>query len=119
MLGVSLRTLVSAASTLVVAIVLVICVPVSQLRTVTHETECCCPDPDQCKCPDHQPDKSTQSKMRACHKTTQSFVSPVSPAFVPPQIAVAARGEPVVIVPAFSLPVPHPSPAPRRPAAPS
>ena len=119
MLAVTLHRLVSAASTLVVAIVLAICVPVSQLRTATHETECCCPDPDQCKCPDHQPDKSTQSKMRACHKTTQSFVAPVSPAFVPPQIVLAARPEVVAITAAFSLPAPHPSPLPRRPDAPS
>lgn len=118
-MGVSLAKVVSAASTLVVAIVLAISVPVSQLRTIAHETECCCPDPDQCKCPDHNPDKGFQSKMRACHKTTQSFVAPVLPAFVPPQIALVVRPEPVAITPVFSLPVPHPSPPPRRPDAPS
>lgn len=116
---VSLRTLVTAASTLVVAIVLAICVPVSQLPTVAAQTECCCPDPDQCKCPDHKPDEGTQPTMRACHKTQLDFVAPVAPAFVAPEIELAAAPQVAAIEPVFSLHVPHPAPAPRRPDAPS
>lgn len=116
---VSLRRLVTAASTIVVAIVLAICVPVSQLHTVATQTECCCPDPDQCKCPDHKPDESTQPTMRACHKTQQQFVAPVLPAFVAPEVQVAIVREPVAFEPAFTYAAPHPAPAPRRPDAPS
>jgi hypothetical protein len=117
--GVRLRRLVTAASTIVVAIVLAICVPVSQLHTVATQTECCCPDPDQCKCPDHQPDEGGQPVMRACHKTQHQYVAPVLPAFVAPVIAVVDRPEPVALVPAFVLPVPHAAPPLRRPDAPS
>jgi hypothetical protein len=116
---VRLRQLVTAASTLVVAIVLAICVPVSQLHTVATQTECCCPDPDQCKCPDHDEDRSTQPTMRACHKTQQQFVAPVLPAFVPPAIDIVVVLEPVAFEPAFTQSDPHPEPAPRRPDAPS
>jgi hypothetical protein len=116
---VSLRRLVTAASTMVVAIVLAICVPVSQLHTVATRVECCCPDPDHCKCPDHQPDDAGQPTMRACHKTQHTFVSPVLPAFVAPAVAVELVREPVATVAVFTHGAPHPAPAPRRPDAPS
>jgi hypothetical protein len=116
---VSLRRVVTAAATFMVAIVLAICVPVSQLRTVATKTECCCPDPDHCKCPDHKPDKSGQSQMRACHKTSQQFVSPEAPAFEAIEIAVANVPAPVAIEAAFTHAAPHPAPAPQRPDAPS
>ena len=109
----------TAASTILVAIVLAICVPVSQLHTVSTKTECCCPNPDQCKCPDHDPDDGAQPVMRACHKTQQTFVAPVLPAFVPTELVAVAAPEPVAFEPAFVLPAPHPAPAPRRPDAPS
>jgi hypothetical protein len=116
---VSLRQLVTAASTIVVAIVLAVSIPVSQLHTVATQTECCCPDPDQCKCPDHNEDKSTQPMLRACHKTEQQFVAPVLPAFVAPAIEIAVVLEPVAFERAFTHSAPHPAPAPRRPDAPS
>ncbi|HEY5952348.1 MAG TPA: hypothetical protein VIV40_42915 [Kofleriaceae bacterium] len=109
----------TAAATFVVAIVLAICVPVSQLHTVATKTECCCPDPDNCKCPDHKPDTSGQPSIRACHKTSQQFVAPVLPAFIAPEIEVALVRGPVAIAPAFDHSDPHPAPAPRRPDAPS
>jgi hypothetical protein len=109
----------SAATTFVVAIVLAICVPISQLHTVATQTECCCPDPDQCKCPDHKPDEGSQPTMRACHKTQQIFVAPVLPAFVPSAIVAIVRPEPVALAPAPQLPTPHPAPPPRSPDAPS
>jgi hypothetical protein len=116
---VRLRRLISAATTVVVAIVLAICVPVSQLQTVATQTECCCPDPDQCKCPDHKPDEGSQPVMRACHKTQQTYVAPALPAFLPPAIIDVARPEPIALAPVPRLPEPHPAPAPRRPDAPS
>jgi hypothetical protein len=122
MCRVSLRRLVTAASTLVVAImaiVLAICVPVSQLHTIGSQTECCCPDPDQCKCPDHNEDTQTQPSMRACHKTQHDFVAPVLPAFIAPTIELAIVLEPVGRPSELGRPEPHPAPAPRRPDAPS
>jgi hypothetical protein len=116
---VRLRRLITAASTFVVAIVLALCVPISQLHTVAVQTECCCPDPDNCKCPDHKPDDGTQPMMRACHKTQHEFVAPVLPAFVAPVIARATPVEPIALAPAPALAVPHPAPAPHRPDAPS
>lgn len=116
---VSLRQLVATASTIAVAIVLALGVPVSQLRTVSTRSECCCPDPERCKCPDHQGDESPQPTMRACHKTQQQFVSPVLPAFVPPTPELAFVARPSAALPVFVLPAPHPAPAPRRPDAPS
>ena len=116
---VSLRKLFAAASTVVVAIVLAICVPVSQLHTVGTKVECCCPDPEHCKCPDHQPDDSHQPSMRACHKTQHIYVAPVLPAFLPPVIEIAIVPDVVASAPVISLPAPHPAPSPRRPDAPS
>lgn len=116
---VSLRRIVTAASTIVVAIALAIIVPVSQLRTVGTAVECCCPDPDQCKCPDHKPDNGHQPSMRACHKTQHQFVAPVSPAFVAPVIEVLRAPALVAIAPVLALQAPHPAPTPRRPDAPS
>ena len=116
---VGLRQLVTAASTIVVAIVLAISVPVSQLHTVGVQTQCCCPDPDDCKCPGHDADGAPQSQMQACHKTQREFVSPVLPAFVPPALELAVALEPVTFEPVFVHDVPHPAPAPRRPDAPS
>lgn len=116
---VSLRRIVTAASTIVVAIALAIIVPVSQLRTVGTAVECCCPDPDQCKCPDHKPDKGTQPAMQACHKKSQDFVAPVLPAFVPPTIDIANAPHQVAVAVEYPLSSPHPAPPPRRPDAPS
>jgi hypothetical protein len=116
---VSLRRLVTAASTIVVAIVLAICVPVSQLHTIGTQTQCCCPDQSHCKCPDHKPDDGGEPVMRACHKTQETFVAPVLPAFIEVELVAIEVPEPVAIVPAFVLPAPHPAPTLRRPDAPS
>lgn len=119
MCPVSLRRLATAASTFVVAIVLAICVPVSQLHTIGTQAECCCPDPDQCKCPDHNEDTQPQPSMRACHKTQHDFVAPVLPAFVAPAIELAIVLEPIGLEATFTHATPHPPPAPRRPDVPS
>jgi hypothetical protein len=114
-----LRRIATAASTFVVAILLGLVVPVSQLRTVSEQTECCCPDPDTCKCPDHDKDKPTQTTIKACHKTSQSFVAPVLPAFIAPAIEVASAPHVEAVPGTYVLPIPHPAPPPRRPDAPS
>lgn len=116
---VGLRQLVTAASTIVVAMLLAISVPVSQLHTVGVQTQCCCPDPDHCKCPGHDEGQPSQPAMQPCHKTQREFVSPVLPAFVPPAIEIVVALEPVSFEPVFTHAAPHPQPAPRRPDAPS
>lgn len=85
-----IRRIAAAASTVLVAIVVALAVPVSQLRTFSVVTACCCPDPAHCHCPDHQPDHSKRSSMHACHKSSHEIVSPQAPAFTPPEVALAA-----------------------------
>jgi len=116
---VSLGRIAAAASTFVVAIVLAICVPVSQLRTFSTKVECCCPDQSHCKCPHEKPGKSGQPSMRACHKTQQDFEAPLAPSFVTPASAIALAPRAVDHDPFFVLPDPHAAPSPRRPDAPS
>ncbi len=116
---VTLRQVVTAASTIVVAIVLAISVPVSQLHTASLQSQCCCPDPDHCKCPEHEPDSRPDPSMRACHKTTHQFVSPVLPVFVTSVDQVALAPQPAATEVVFVHGVPHAPPVPLRPDAPS
>jgi len=106
-------------STIVVAALVALAVPVSQLRTVAIVKTCCCPDPDHCHCPDHKADSSSQPSMRACHNSERAIVAPEAPAFQPPAIALA----PAPVITTFtieaSIPAPHRAPAPTRPDAPS
>lgn len=115
----SLRRVATAASTAVVALVVALAVPVSQLRTISVVITCCCPDPATCHCPDHKPDRGHQPSIRACHRTSHEAVAPEAPAFTAPQLALVAA--PVRIAPAvFAMPsTPHAAPSPARPDAPS
>ena len=113
------RRAAARISTIVVAIIVALAVPVSQLRTVMIVKACCCPDPTNCHCPDHKADSSPQPSMRACHNTERVIVSPELPAFRAPLIAVAAAPVASVRAPAHAIPAPHPAPPPTRPAAPS
>lgn len=115
----SLCRIATAASTIVVAIALAIIVPVAQLHTVSNTTECCCPDPDRCQCPDHKPDDATAPMMKACHKTSQDVVAPVLPAFVAPAVEVASAPREIAVAAVFPLAAPHPAPALQRPRGPS
>jgi hypothetical protein len=115
---VTLRRLAATASTLLVAIVVALAVPVSQLRTFSIETTCCCPDPAHCHCPDHQPDHGPSS-MRMCHKTSHEVVSPDAPALAVPELAMAVEAPRVTARPVWTIAEPHAPPAPARPDAPS
>jgi hypothetical protein len=115
---VTLRRFASLASTVVVAIVVALAVPISQLRTVSIVSACCCPDPSNCHCPDHKGDHSTQPSIRDCHKTQQSTVTPQLPVFEPPTLVVIAPARAVETI-AFAWHAPHDAPAPARPDAPS
>jgi hypothetical protein len=110
-------------STVMVAIVVALAVPVSQLRTVSIIKTCCCPDPADCHCPhdrpDHNADPSSQPSIRACHNTERMIVAPELPVFRAPVVAVAAVPAVAVVAVAHVIPAPHPAPPPTRPDAPS
>jgi hypothetical protein len=114
-----LRRIATAASTIVVAIVLAVFVPVAQLQTVAEAPPCCCPNPKQCKCPDHKGGNSGQSTMRACRQAPDAVAPSTLSAFVPPAVAVAIAPAIIVSDAHVALADPHPEPAPRRPDAPS
>lgn len=113
------RCIAARIATLVVAVIVALAVPMTQLRTTWVDKQCCCPDPDHCHCPDHKADSSPQPSLRACHNTERLVIAPELPAFRPPVVAVAlAPAAPVAVV-EHRLPVPHPAPPPTRPDAPS
>jgi hypothetical protein len=103
----------------VVAILVALAVPMSQLRIVSIVKTCCCPDPSHCHCPDHKTDAPHQSSIRACHNSEHATVSPELPAFRAPVIAInqAPAVAVAVVAPPFSAP--HAAPPPTRPDAPS
>jgi hypothetical protein len=104
---------------LLLAIAVALTVPVSQLRTVAIVTECCCPDPAQCHCPDHGKDHSTQPSMRACHRTQHEAMSPQLPSFSPPQIALAIAPPRTLVRALAAMPAPHATPETGEPYGPS
>jgi hypothetical protein len=104
-----------------VAIVVALAVPISQLPTVLILKSCCCPDPDDCHCPDHpaHPDDDSQPAMRACHNTQRAVVASQLPAFDSPAVAVVSVRPIVAVAANRTLPAPHQAPPPARPDAPS
>jgi hypothetical protein len=116
---VHIRRAAARLSTIVVAILVALAVPVSQLRTITVVKTCCCPDPANCHCPDHQKDSPSQPSIRACHNTERALMAPQLPVFTAPIAAVAAAPAVVSIAAAPPIPDPHPAPPPIRPDAPS
>jgi len=117
--AVRVRRFASYASTIVVAIVVALAVPISQLRTISVVASCCCPDPSNCHCPDHKPDHCPQSSMNACHRSQQTTVAPQLPAFEPPVLVATLAPVRPVVPPAFFASLPHDPPSPARPDAPS
>lgn len=113
------RRIAARITTFLVAIIVALAVPASQLRTVWIARACCCPDPTHCHCPDHKTDPSSAPSMRACHNTQQVVVAPELPAFRAPAIAAAPAAVPVTAAIEHAIPQPHPAPPPGRPDAPS
>lgn len=117
------RRVLAWVTTVMVAIVVAMAVPVSQLRTISVIQSCCCPDPADCHCPHpvaadrhHGPQ---QPAMGACHRSERDAVSPELPAFSAPRLALAIVPARVPIAVDHAMPAPHPAPAPARPDAPS
>ena len=104
---------------LLLAICVVLTLPVSQLRTVSITTTCCCPDPANCHCPDHKPDHSGQPAVRACHRTKHEVVAPEAPSFTSPEVAIAIAPPRVAHAAPIALSSPHETPATDEPYGPS
>ncbi|MBL0219874.1 MAG: hypothetical protein IPQ07_39165 [Myxococcales bacterium] len=110
---------VSALTTFVVALLLALSVPTSQLRTVSITKSCCCPDPTKCHCPDHQKSRPGQPELRACHQTTEVNVAATLPAFTRPVVMPVTEATVVGLAPLSSHAAPHAPPIRARPDAPS
>lgn len=113
------RRFAAQVTTVLVAIIVALAVPVSQLRTVWVAKVCCCPDPANCHCPDHTTAPTPEPSMRPCHNSQQVVVAPELPAFQAPALAVALAVAPLTVAIEHSIPAPHPAPPPVRPDAPS
>lgn len=109
----------TALSTVMVALVLALSIPVSQLRTANVEHSCCCPDPAKCHCPDHDESPPGPSQLRACHRTTQITIAPTLSAFVAPVLVPLPARTPARLTVSHAAPAPHAEPPPARPDAPS
>ncbi|HTL38078.1 MAG TPA: hypothetical protein VL326_33335 [Kofleriaceae bacterium] len=114
----SVRALLTAATTVIVAIALSVLVPIAQLRTAVEKTPCCCPNPKTCKCK-HDPGDPTQTSMKSCHQNPPAVAGTTLPAFVAPELAETRAPARIAIAIVTPLSDPHPAPAPRRPDAPS
>ncbi|MBA3392823.1 MAG: hypothetical protein H0T89_09270 [Deltaproteobacteria bacterium] len=111
--------LLAALSTTIVACVLALALPVAQLQLASIENSCCCPDPDRCRCPDHDESDGRQPAMQACHNTQQAMVTPAFAAFEPPAPVHVTAAPRIATAIVHSFDTPHAPPALRRPAAPS
>ena len=114
-----LRRAALATATLVVAVLVALAVPVSQLRTFSLVTTCCCPDPADCHCPPAPHDDGRHATMKRCHNTLQDIVASATPSVVPPTLAAVPAPLRVAAVLPAPMAQPHAPPAPARPDAPS
>jgi hypothetical protein len=116
---VKLRAPTSAIATFVVAIVVAVAMPVSQLRTFAVTTTCCCPDPTTCHCPHEKPDHSQTPAMRTCHRVQHVSIAPQLPGFTQPESVVALAPPRVAPAPIAIPRAPHAAPASDEPYGPS
>src|SRR5262249_36844607 len=100
------------------ALVVALAVPVAQLRMMSVERACCCPDPHHCRCPSHDAD-TPQSSIRACHSTEHVIASAPAAGFIAPAVAEVMLPAVAAGVPSYVIDQPHAPPAARQPDAPS
>lgn len=115
----ALRRTAITAATIVVAMLVAFAVPVSQLRTFTMVSRCCCPDPTDCHCPPSPCDDGKHDAMKRCHNSIADVVASATPAFVPAPLVVRAAPQRVAMLIPAPIARPHAAPAPTRPDAPS
>jgi hypothetical protein len=116
---VKLRAAPSAIATFIVAIVVALTVPISQLRTDSVTITCCCPDPAHCHCPHDKPGPTKCPSLKACHQERHDVVSPDAPSFTSPEVAIAIALPRTAPAPFVAPGVPHAEPFPSEPYGPS
>ena len=114
-----IRAAASAIATCVVAIVVALTVPISQLRTVSTTITCCCPDQSNCHCPHTKPDSRDCPAMAPCHKERHDTVAPQLPSFTAPRTVIAIAPPRVIAEPIAAPLVPHAAPVHDEPYGPS
>lgn len=115
-----IRRIATAAATSLVAIVVALAIPTSQLRTVSFIEWCCCGNPAKCHCPHEKPKApNDQPTMGTCHDTEVRVVAPQLPSFAASDVALAAPPVHAMPAPILALASPHAPPSPARPSAPS
>lgn len=112
-------TCLATLAKIVVAFAVIVVLPVSQLRLVTVITECCCPDPDHCQCPDHKPGDSPHGTLEPCHRTVNTIESAGIPNFAPVVTVTELVPPRALVAVHHSHATPHDPPILERPSAPS
>jgi hypothetical protein len=107
-----------ALYSIMVAVIVILAVPVTQLRLVTVTHQCCCPDPDNCHCPEDKV-APRDTSMKACHESNEIIASASAPVFVAqPGVDVEGPVTPTAHA-EIVLPAPHATPTLDRPRGPS
>jgi len=101
-----------------VAVIVILAVPVTQLRLVTVTHQCCCPDPDNCHCPEDK-DAPSDTSIKACHESNVIVASASAPVFVAQPHEDLERPETPTARAEVDLPEPHATPSLDRPRGPS
>lgn len=113
------RPVAHALYSMIVAVIAMIAVPVSQLRTISVQLECCCPDPTKCHCSEHPGAPAGQAAIKECHKSSETFVGPSAPECARPVALSTAPSSERITTLQFPLTSPHEPPNPARPPGPS
>ena len=103
----------------IAAMLVMVAVPVSQLRTISVRVECCCPNPARCHCPEHATPFSGQASMKACHKSSEVVAGTLLPEFQAPRALTMHEPPRRIAIVQVPLRSPHAPPSPARPPRPS
>jgi hypothetical protein len=82
---------------------------------MTGDTECCCPDPERCKCHDHDGDSAPSSELKRCSGAVH-LVAPIHLIAIP--APVVPTGAPPAATAVDVLPVPISDHVPAPPEKP-
>lgn len=109
----------SALYSLTIAVIVMIALPVSQLRTTSVAIQCCCPDPTRCHCPDDKGGHGPQPTMKACHKSSPAFEAPAPAPLVATAVETVTAPPRAIALTSHVLSHPHLPPSPDAPRGPS
>jgi hypothetical protein len=108
-----------ALYSMMVCVIVMLAVPISQLQLVSQRIECCCPDPNNCHCPDHGKQGPEQDTIKSCHKSSTTLASAEAPVASEPVEVLLAAPALHVTTAHFIVTQPHVPPSPERPRGPS